>query len=142
MLLTVGRSYVRNDVTHSTLLDRACACSYENLPKYRSYRVSNTVLLTVGSVLRRIVPKFRHFHWLLKMNKSIKLTSFRNDPTWGRSCTVSATAPRSNFVVHGSQPNDKLGCNPVLNRYVCRVGGGEKELVSDILVDEGLAMSI
>ena len=40
--LTVGRSYVGNDVTHSTLLDRACACSYENLPKYRSYRVSNT----------------------------------------------------------------------------------------------------
>ena len=38
MLLTVGRSYVGNDVTHSTLLDRACACSYENLPKYRSYR--------------------------------------------------------------------------------------------------------
>ena len=25
---------------------------------------------------------------------------------------------------------------------VCRVEGGEKELVSDILVDEGLAMSI
>ena len=42
MLLTVGRSYVGNDVTQSTLLDRACACSYENLPKYRSYRVSNT----------------------------------------------------------------------------------------------------
>ena len=42
VLLTVGRSYVGNDVTHSTLLDRACACSYENLPKYRSYRVSNT----------------------------------------------------------------------------------------------------
>ena len=42
MLLTVGRSYVGNDVTPSTLLDRACACYYENLPKYRSYRVSNT----------------------------------------------------------------------------------------------------
>ena len=42
VLLTVGRSYVGNDVTHSTLLDRACTCSYENLPKYRSYRVSNT----------------------------------------------------------------------------------------------------
>ena len=42
MLLTVGRSYVGNDVTHSTLLDRACACSYENLPRYRSYRISNT----------------------------------------------------------------------------------------------------
>ena len=41
VLLTVGRSYVGNDVTHSTLLDRACAYSYENLPKYRSYRVSN-----------------------------------------------------------------------------------------------------
>ena len=38
----VGRSYVGNDVTHSPLLDRACACSYKNLPKYRSYRVSNT----------------------------------------------------------------------------------------------------
>ena len=43
VLLTVRRSYVGNDVTHSTLLDRAGACSYENLPKYRSYRVSNTV---------------------------------------------------------------------------------------------------
>ena len=44
VLLTVGRSYVGNDVTHSTvlLLDRTGACSYENLPKYRSYRVSNT----------------------------------------------------------------------------------------------------
>ena len=42
VLLTVGRSYVGNYVTHSTLLDRACACSYENLPKYRSYRISNT----------------------------------------------------------------------------------------------------
>ena len=42
VLLMVGRSYVGNDVTHSTLLDRACACSYRNLPKYRSYRVSNT----------------------------------------------------------------------------------------------------
>ena len=42
VLLTVGRSYVGNDVTHSTLLDRACACSYKNLPKYRPYRVSNT----------------------------------------------------------------------------------------------------
>ena len=42
MLLTGGRSYVGNDVTHSTLLDRACACSYENLPKYRSYRGGNT----------------------------------------------------------------------------------------------------
>ena len=42
VLLTVGRSYVGNDVTHSTLFDGACACSYENLPKYRSYRVSNT----------------------------------------------------------------------------------------------------
>ena len=41
-LLTEGRSYVGNDVARSTLLDRACACSYENLPKYRSYRVSKT----------------------------------------------------------------------------------------------------
>ena len=36
VVLTVGRTYVGNDVMHSTLLDRACACSYENLPKYRS----------------------------------------------------------------------------------------------------------
>ena len=44
VLLTVGlgRSYVGNDVTHSVLLNRACACSYENLPKYRSYGVSDT----------------------------------------------------------------------------------------------------
>ena len=42
VLLTVGRSYVGNDVAHSTLLDRACAFSYKNLPKYRSYRGSNT----------------------------------------------------------------------------------------------------
>ena len=44
VLLTVGRSYVGNDVTHSTLLDRACTCYYKNLPKYRSYRISNTAL--------------------------------------------------------------------------------------------------
>ena len=42
VLLTVGRSYVGNYVARSTLLDRACACSYKNLPKYRSYRISNT----------------------------------------------------------------------------------------------------
>ena len=75
MLPAVGRSYVGNDVTHSTLLDRAGACSYENLPKYRSYRVSNTaprfrgvVTLTVELVPRRIVPELRHFNWLLKIN--------------------------------------------------------------------------
>ena len=50
VLLTVGRSYVGNYVTHSTLLDRACACSYENLPKHRSYRVSNTVPWIMGGV--------------------------------------------------------------------------------------------
>ena len=33
VLLTVGQSYVGNDVTHSTLLDRVRACSYEKLPK-------------------------------------------------------------------------------------------------------------
>ena len=55
MLLTVGRSYVGNDVTHSTLLDRACASSYENLPKYRSYRVSNTAtwLLFLGELWKQ-----------------------------------------------------------------------------------------
>ena len=42
VLLTVGRSYVGNHVTHSTLVVRAGGCSYQNLPKYRSYRVSNT----------------------------------------------------------------------------------------------------
>ena len=26
------------------------------------------VALTIGSAPRRIVPKLRHFHWLLKMN--------------------------------------------------------------------------
>ena len=42
VLLTVGRSYAGNDVTHLTLLvDRAGACSYQNLPKYRPYRISN-----------------------------------------------------------------------------------------------------
>ena len=46
----VGWSYVGNDVTHSTLLDRACACSYENLPKYRSYRVNNTTPRTKAGV--------------------------------------------------------------------------------------------
>ena len=59
MLLTVGRSYVGNDVTPSTLLDRMCACSYKNLPKYRSYRVSNTapwgrVTNAVGTIFRKI----------------------------------------------------------------------------------------
>ena len=45
VLLTVGRSYVGIDARHSTLLDMASACSYENLPKYRSYRVSSTAPL-------------------------------------------------------------------------------------------------
>ena len=34
----------------STLLDRAGACSYKNLPKYRSYRVSNTAPLVYSIV--------------------------------------------------------------------------------------------
>ena len=57
VLLTVGRSYVGNDVTHSTLLDRARACSYENLPKYRSYRVGNTAPCSVVCMLylRRVL---------------------------------------------------------------------------------------
>ena len=38
-----------NDVAHSTLLDRACACSYENLPKYRSYHVN-----AVGTIFRQV----------------------------------------------------------------------------------------
>ena len=59
VLLTVGRSYVGNDVTHSTLLDRACACSYENLPKYRSYRVSNTAPWT-SSYLIQITLKLQN----------------------------------------------------------------------------------
>ena len=42
VLLTVGRSYVGNDITRPMLLDRACACSYENFPKYRCQRVSKT----------------------------------------------------------------------------------------------------
>ena len=32
VLLTVGRSYVGNDVTRSKLFDRASMCSYENPP--------------------------------------------------------------------------------------------------------------
>ena len=48
VLLTVGWSYVGNDITRSMLLDRACACSYENLPKYRPYRVSNTAPCAPG----------------------------------------------------------------------------------------------
>ena len=63
VLLTVGRSYVGNDVTHSTLLDKACACSYENLPKYHSYRVSNTA------------PCFQTYHALYHY---IKSTHIRN----------------------------------------------------------------
>ena len=31
-----------------TLLDRACACSYKNLPKYRSYHVSKTAPRVLG----------------------------------------------------------------------------------------------
>ena len=59
VLLTVGRSYVGNDVTHSTLLDGACACSYENPPKYRSYRVSNTAPWTRFCKDRANAPRVR-----------------------------------------------------------------------------------
>ena len=52
--VAVGRSYIENVVTHSTLLDRACACSYENLPKYRSYLVSNTYGPPVLCLWRRL----------------------------------------------------------------------------------------
>ena len=31
--------------------------------------IMGAVALTVGSVQSRIVPKLRHFHWLLKLNK-------------------------------------------------------------------------
>ena len=62
VLLTVGRSYVGNDVTRSTLLDRAGACSYENLPKYRSYRVSNTAPRCTGIAIIITVRVRRSFH--------------------------------------------------------------------------------
>ena len=49
VLPTVGRSYVGNDVTHSMLLDRACACFYDDRPKYRlSFRVSTTAPWSVN----------------------------------------------------------------------------------------------
>ena len=49
VLLTVGRSYVGNDDPHSALLDRAC--SYENLPKCRSYRISSTAPKTLQAAV-------------------------------------------------------------------------------------------
>ena len=49
----------------------------------------NISILTVGSVPRtmtRIVPKLRHFHWLLKMNNQLNLRNLgtilrASDPT-------------------------------------------------------------
>ena len=63
VLLTVGRSYVGNDVTHST-------CSYENLPKYRSYRVSNTAPWTTQAFDHHVLPIVlllhcpRYYNWI------------------------------------------------------------------------------
>ena len=53
VLLTVGRAYLGNDVTHSTLLDRECTCPYGNLPKCHSYRISSTVPRTRRHNYRR-----------------------------------------------------------------------------------------
>ena len=65
VLLTVGRSYVGNDVTRSTLLDTACACSYENLPKYRSYRVRNMPPRTRdGASHEYNVQMCKQFRWM------------------------------------------------------------------------------
>ena len=36
-----------------------------------SFGLQGSVALTVASVPRRIVPKLRHFNWLLKMNNQL-----------------------------------------------------------------------
>ena len=42
-----------------SLSDSACACSYKNLPKYHSYRVSNTVLRrTLPIILLSLVKMY------------------------------------------------------------------------------------
>ena len=50
-----------NDVTRPTLLARACACSYKNLPRHHFYRVSNTALLI--SSLRKSTCSFVINKW-------------------------------------------------------------------------------
>ena len=44
--------------------------------------LQGAVALTVGSVPRRIVPELLHFY---ENEQSIKLTQFKNGPTWDRS---------------------------------------------------------
>ena len=72
----VGRSYVGNDVTHSTLLARVCAVRRARLPtkiflKYRSYRVSNMTAwrLHPGDMKEKICLKFtNHFTSMLHVS--------------------------------------------------------------------------
>ena len=57
-----------------------------------------------GSVPSRIVPKLRHFHWLLKMNNQLNR---RNSKTilHGTDPTVSATASRAkSSIAFPTQP--------------------------------------
>ena len=61
--ITNGRTVLgRKRRAHSTLLDRtlldrACACSYKNLHKYRSYRVSNTTRCRLSIARRQSARK-------------------------------------------------------------------------------------
>ena len=92
-LLTVGRSYVGNDVTRSTSLDRACsACSYENLPKSRSYRVSSTA--PSGRYYEALhLTKARFSDWCIqKMHALVRSSSF------SKAQGLHNTGPWSLFV--------------------------------------------
>ena len=78
-------------------------------------------------------------------------------PQQALRCTLAGVRPIASTWIQGatSRFSEVVSAHPLSMRtaaiengvlavdvLVCRVGGGEKELVSDILVDEGLAMSI
>ena len=77
------------------------AIIYDSRPSYGAVLNPRTpvlfqgaVALTIGSVRRRIVPKVRHFHWLLKMNAQLNRLNL-GTILYGTYRTVSATAPSS-----------------------------------------------
>ena len=97
VLLTVGRSYVGNDVTHSMLLDRACACSY---------RVSNTApsftptIVCVGAQVKPISSILTLTACLPRLPPTITFT-------WLRAALKVVTAAHGSRLPSGLKADEK-----------------------------------
>ena len=141
--VTNGRTIlIGNDVTHSTLLDSACVCSYKNLPKYRSYCVSNMApssadlcnLAPTSACCREAAIALCLFSswiwcwwwwWLILCRKS-RRCQLRHG--WPPVCgSLRATSRNVCWTLRTSQPSwwpPHVGCSWVILRWVLSFATG------------------